>query len=106
MDEIARLLGVIEGVAPEVWRIALQQVAVNVRVSFVWIVVLGGLVVAAACFSYGKFKEGIDTEEGYGWALAALVASLFALAAGSGIYAMMANPEYAAIKILLKLVSP
>ena len=103
MDEIAILLGMIEDAAPEMWRIAMRQVAIDINVCAAWIIVFGGLAIITACLSGGEFRKR-KGDEGFGWAAASLLAAILTLGIAGELYAMVVNPEYRAIELLSKIV--
>ncbi len=112
-DKVLELIGMVQKGSPELWRIALQQVAVQkIWLSIgLWIGVLfliGTIVGLAATVVTYRRSRGLDKSEqgmGIGLILIMLGAVLVPLGAVAQSYLTATmNPEYKAIQILMELV--
>ena len=95
MSELSALLGMVKDIAPEVWRIALQQVAVNANTTVFWAVLFtigAALVYYAAIRVYSadpSNNDGVDV-------VLALIASILAVVVpflATSAYRIAANPD-------------
>jgi len=110
MDEIVTILSMIEDViadvAPEVWRIAIQQAVVDARTTGFFAAVL--IICAVLCmYVAGRMFQSDDSDgesAGAFFAVLALIFIVVATALAVSTYKMAANPEYYAIKLLRSLV--
>ncbi len=107
---LTELISLIKGTAPELWRIAQQQVTVTIYQNVTWIgFFIVAIIVLTFVFMYARQRAKEDTFSD--WDVALILAPIFIVFSIAAVlifandligYAM--NPEYYAIKVLLRLV--
>jgi small-conductance mechanosensitive channel len=110
---LVKLIGIVERVAPELWRIAMQQVTAQIVESIIWLGVFFCIGLFLGWFIPKLHKAYQDDEEPYGnigLVLGLVFAYMGAVAALIGFFAttsqlvkLLIAPEYAALQVLLRL---
>lgn len=112
-DKLLELITRLEQIAPEIWRIAVQQVIVEARLNVFWGIIMA---IAALASGFGAFllfgvaisdetdsnDEGMFMGFGVFVSFIAFVALLIAISNFTSAYRNFANPEWQALQLLLR----
>lgn len=107
---LTELISFIKGTAPELWRIAQQQVTVTIYQNVTWI---GSFIVAiiVLTFIFMYARQRVKENTFSDWETVLIIAPIFivfsviaVLVFANDLIGYVMNPEYYAIKVLLRLV--
>lgn len=107
--KLVELVTQLQGIAPQVWEVAMRQVTVQLYLSLIWLFVgivgtIGGIAWLRSIVKRGD-ESWDGPEDQVGWALIAaiiLVLSLIVVGrAGPSVLQYTLNPQWSAIELLL-----
>ncbi len=100
------LIEMIRDIAPEAWRIAMNQVVVNIRLNVFWAIALTVTTIVSGCIAR---RLATSSEDSYSddkliallLVMAMAIMFIGAAVCASSAYSAIANPEYSAIRLLM-----